>query len=166
MIKGMILILISLIFHICVVIFRPTNLWCAYTVLLLKIRHLQFFGTLRRKRLSLIYGKWNPNNYNIASLNNGIAHFRPLVHMARESYEMEEVIAVDGPTPKRRKLTDYFAKLPSNTESQEFPQCLMSALMQDDKRFGSCRKNGTMVHGIVRDWAWLHTWQRCANFLA
>ena len=37
---------------------------------------------------------------------------------------MEEVIAVNTPTPKRRRLTDYFAKLPSNTEAQELPQCL------------------------------------------
>ena len=45
------------------------------------------------------------------------------------------MIAVDTPTPKRRRLTDYFAKLPSNTEAQEFPQCLMSTLVLDDKRF-------------------------------
>ena len=78
----------------------------------------------------------NPNNYNIVSLN--IAHFRHLVHVARETFEMEEV-TVNAPTPKRQRLTDYFAKLPSNTEAQEFPQCLMSALVQDDKRFSDTR---------------------------
>ena len=52
---------------------------------------------------------------------------------------MEEVIAVDTPIPKRRRLIDYFAKLPSNTEAQEFPQCLMSILVQDDKRFSDTR---------------------------
>ena len=67
-----------------------------------------------------------------------IAHLRHLVHVAQEMFEME-VIAVDALTPKRRRLTDYFAKLPSNTEAQEFPQCLMSALMQDDKRFSDTR---------------------------
>ena len=77
----------------------------------------------------------DPNNYNIVSLN--IAHFRHLVHVARETYEMEEVIAVDVPTHKQRRLTDYFAKLPSNTEAQEFPQCLMSALVQDDKKLSN-----------------------------
>ena len=89
----------------------------------------------KKTQLSLIYGKGNPNNYNIASLN--IAHFRHLhvVHVAREKFEMEKVIAVDAPTPKRRRLTDYFAKFPSNTETQEFPQCLMSTLVQDNKRF-------------------------------
>ena len=68
-----------------------------------------------------------------------IVRFWHLVHVARETYEMEEVIAVDAPTPKRRRLTDYFAKLPSNTEAQEFLQCLMSALVQDDKRFSDTR---------------------------
>ena len=61
--------------------------------------------------------------------------FQHLVHVARETFEMEEVIAVDAPTPKRQRLTDYFVKLPSNTEAQEFQQCLMSALVLDDKRF-------------------------------
>ena len=78
----------------------------------------------------------DPNNYNIVSLN--IAHFWHLVHVARETYEME-VIAGDAPTHKQRRLTDYFAKLPSNTEAQEFPQCLMSALVQDDKKFSNTR---------------------------
>ena len=32
---------------------------------------------------------------------------------------MEEVIAVDAPTPKQRRFIDYFAKLPSNTEALE-----------------------------------------------
>ena len=68
--------------------------------------------------------------------------------MARETYEMEELIAVDGPTPKRRKLTDYFAKLPSNTEAQEFPQCLMSALMQDDKRFDHVERTAPRFTGL------------------
>ena len=68
-----------------------------------------------------------------------IAHFRHLVHVARETFEMEEVIAADAPTPKRRRLTDYFAKLPSNTEAQVFTQCLMFALVQDDKRFSDMR---------------------------
>ena len=81
----------------------------------------------------------NPNNYNIDFMSLNIAHFRHLVHISRETFEMEQVIAVDAPTPKQRRLTDYFAKLPSNTEAQEFPQCLMSALMQDDKRFSDTR---------------------------
>ena len=84
------------------------------TVLLLKIRHLQIFGTLRIKRLilTLIYSKGNPNNYNIVSLN--IVDFRHLVHVTRETYKMEEVISVDARTPKRRRFNDYFAILPSN----------------------------------------------------
>ena len=51
--------------------------------------------------------------------------------MAQETYELEEVIAVDAPTPKRRRLTDYFTKLPSNTEAQEFPQCLRRYIPTD-----------------------------------
>ena len=70
-----------------------------------------------------------------------IAHFRNLVHVARESetFKIKEVVAVDAPTPKRRKLTDYFAKLPLNTEAQVYPQCLMSAIVQEDKRFSDTR---------------------------
>ena len=49
--------------------------------------------------------------------------FSALAQVARETYETE-VIAVDAPTPKRRRLTDYFPKLPLNTEAQEFPQYL------------------------------------------
>ena len=52
--------------------------------------------------------------------------------MARETFEMEEVIAVNAPTPKQRRLTDYFAKLPLNTEAQEFPA--MSKAVPTDRR--------------------------------
>ena len=52
--------------------------------------------------------------------------------MARETYEMEEVIAVDAPTSKRRRLTDYFAKLPSNTEITKVPA--MSKALPTDRR--------------------------------
>ena len=55
------------------------------------------------------------------SLKFNIVHFWHLVHVTREMYKMEEVIAVDAPTPKRRRLTDYFVKLPLNTEAQKFP---------------------------------------------
>ena len=78
-----------------------------------------------------------------------IAHFQHLVHVARETFKMEEVIAVDAPTPKRRRLPYYFAKLPSNTEAQEFPQCLMPALVQDDKRFSDTRLSHYLVDVVA-----------------
>ena len=67
---------------------------------------------------------------------------------------MKDVIAVDASTPKRQRLTDYFAKLPSNTEAQEFPQCLMSALVQDNKRLSDTRLSHYPVDLTRREDIW------------
>ena len=53
------------------------------------------------------------------------------------------------PIIQRRRLTDYFAKLPSNTEAQEFLQCIKSALMQDDKRFSDTRLSHYLVEVVA-----------------
>ena len=51
---------------------------------------------------------------------------------------MDEVKAGDDPTPKRRKVTDYFTKLPSNTEAQEFLQYLRRYQPTDVPRRPKC----------------------------